>query len=388
MVELSEIDFLWVEEGQVRMKIPQFEKVTARAPVFFNPVMELNRDLSVAALSFYQQQKGEDIAICDAFGGSGIRGIRYAQEIKNVSLAVVNDLNPLAVELAKENIKNNGLTNVKACREDANLILRKCGGKFFVIDIDPFGTPAPYVESAAASLKAGGLICITATDTSALCGTYKKPCIRKYSAKPLRNEYCHETGLRILAGFMCRTFSKYKKYLEFQFSHSTEHYMRIYALVGKGAKNTDDSLENLGYIAHCPKCLNRQVFKGLTPRIPLECQECGQVPHVTGPLWCGEMQNSEFIQGMLDLVPDLKINREVEVIKLLEKCRDEAGAPPTFYDVHTICKKLKISASPRERVMENIRKKGYLVKLTHFNPNGLKTDAPLSVIEQAIKNEG
>lgn len=84
MVELSEIDFLWVEEGQVRMKIPQFEKVTARAPVFFNPVMELNRDLSVAALSFYQQQKGEDIAICDAFGGSGIRGIRYAQEIKKM----------------------------------------------------------------------------------------------------------------------------------------------------------------------------------------------------------------------------------------------------------------------------------------------------------------
>jgi tRNA (guanine26-N2/guanine27-N2)-dimethyltransferase len=388
MVELSEIDFLWVEEGQVRMKIPQFEKVTARAPVFFNPVMELNRDLSVAALSFYQQQKGEDIAICDAFGGSGIRGIRYAQEIKNVSLAVVNDLNPLAVELAKENIKNNGLTNVKACREDANLILRKCGGKFDVIDIDPFGTPAPYVESAAASLKAGGLICITATDTSALCGTYKKPCIRKYSAKPLRNEYCHETGLRILAGFMCRTFSKYKKYLEFQFCHSTEHYMRIYALVGKGAKNTDDSLENLGYIAYCPKCLNRQVFRGLAPRIPLECPECGQSPSVAGPLWCGEMQNSEFIQGMLNLVPDLKINREVEVIKLLEKCKEEAGAPPTFYDVHTICKKLKISASPREKVMENIRKKGYLVKLTHFNPNGLKTDAPLSVIEQAIKNEG
>ncbi|CDG65800.1 MAG: tRNA (guanine26-N2/guanine27-N2)-dimethyltransferase [Methanobacterium sp.] len=387
MVELDEIDFLWVEEGQVRIKIPQFEKVTARAPVFFNPVMELNRDLSVTVLSFYQKQKGEDIAICDAFGGSGIRGIRYAQEIKNVSLAVVNDLNPLAVKLANENIQSNGLTNVKACREDANLILRKYRGKFDVIDIDPFGTPAPYVESAAASLKAGGLICITATDTSALCGTYKKPCIRKYGAKPLRNEYCHETGLRILAGFMSRTFSKYKKYLNFQFSHSTEHYMRLYALVGKGAKNTDDSLEDLGYIAHCPKCLNRQVFKGLAPKISGECPECGEDFQVAGPLWCGEIQNSEFIQGMLDLVPDLKINREGEVIKLLEKCEEEAGAPPTFYDMHAICKKLKISASPREMVMENIRKKGYQVKLTHFNPNGLKTDAPLSVIEQAIKNE-
>jgi len=292
MVEFNEIEFLYVEEGQVRVKIPQFEKVTSRAPVFFNPVMELNRDLSVVALTQYRHLKDEDMAICDAFGGSGIRGIRYAKEIDGVSLAVVNDLNPLAVELANENILENGLTNVKACREDANLILRKCKGKFDVVDIDPFGTPAPYVESAAASLKAGGIICVTATDTSALCGTYRKPCIRKYGAKPLRNEYCHETGLRILAGFLSRTFSKYKKCLDFQFSHSTEHYMRLYALVGKGAKNTDESLENIGYIAHCPKCLNRQIFKGMVPRISMDCPACGEVWNVGGPLWCGEMQNA------------------------------------------------------------------------------------------------
>jgi tRNA (guanine26-N2/guanine27-N2)-dimethyltransferase len=111
-------------------------------------------------------------------------------------MAVVNDLNPLAVELARENVTENALSNVHVCKDDANLLLRKCRGKFDVIDIDPFGTPSPYVDSAASSLKAGGMICVTATDTSALCGTYKKPCIRKYSAKPLKNEYCHETGLR------------------------------------------------------------------------------------------------------------------------------------------------------------------------------------------------
>ncbi len=384
MVEFNEIEFLYIDEGQVRVKIPQFEKVTAKAPVFFNPVMELNRDLSVAALTTYRQQKEDDITICDAFGGSGIRGIRYAKEIEGVSLAVVNDLNPLAVELANENIKNNGLNNVRACREDANLILRKCKGRFDVVDIDPFGTPAPYVESAAASIKAGGMICITATDTSALCGTYRKPCIRKYGAKPFRNEYCHETGLRILAGFLSRTFSKYKKYLEFQFSHSTEHYMRLYAMVGKGAKNTDESLENLGYIAYCPKCLNRQVFNGIAPKISLKCPDCGEVWNIAGPLWCGEIQNSDFLSRMRYIVPDLKINRTNEVLKLLEKCHAEADAPPTFYDVHAICRKLKISAPSMEGVMTLIKEGGYMVTRTHFNPNGLKTDAPLSFIEKVI----
>jgi len=130
-----------------------------------------------------------------------------------------------------------------------------------VVDIDPFGTPSPFIESAATSLKEGGLLCVTATDTSALCGTYKEPCIRKYGAMPLKTEYCHENGLRILAGFISRTFAKYKKYTTPVFSHSTEHYLRIYLEVGKGAKRTDDSLKNLGYIAHCPICLHRMTSR-------------------------------------------------------------------------------------------------------------------------------
>jgi tRNA (guanine26-N2/guanine27-N2)-dimethyltransferase len=380
------MDFIQVEEGQVKIKIPHFEKVSSRAPVFYNPVMELNRDLSVAALKMYRQEQEHDITICDTFGGSGIRGIRYSKEIDGVALAVANDLNPLAVDLTRENISDNELDNVKVYRDDANMFLRKCRGKFDVVDIDPFGTPAPYVESAAASLRAGGMICVTATDTSALCGTYKKPCIRKYGAKPLRNEYCHETGLRILAGFLCRTFSKYKKYLKFQFSHSTEHYMRLYALVGKGAKNTDESLENLGYIAHCPKCLNRQVFKGMTPRIPSKCQECGEVWDVAGPLWCGKLHNSDFIEGMINILPELDLNRKNEALKLLNKCYDESNAPPTFYDLHAVCRKLKISAPPLEKIMDSIKKGGYVVSRTHFNPNGIKTDASLNFIEKIILN--
>lgn len=378
------MEFVFIEEGKVKLKIPHFEKVSSKAPVFYNPVMELNRDLSVAAIKTYQLSRDEDITICDAFGGSGIRAIRYSKEINGVSMAVVNDLNPLAVELAKENIQENNLDNVKVCRDDANLILRKCRGKFDVVDIDPFGTPSPYVESAAASIKAGGMICVSATDTSALCGTYRKPCIRKYGAKPLRNEYCHETGIRILAGFLCRTFSKYKKYLDFQFSHSTEHYMRIYAKVGKGAKSTDESLENIGYIAYCPKCLHRQVFTGMAPQIPLKCPDCGESWKVAGPLWCGKIQNKEFIEGMISLIPELNINTELKALKLLEKCRDEANSPPTFYDIHAICRKLKISAPPIDKVISNIEMEGYLISKTHYNPNGVKTDAPLALIEKII----
>jgi len=76
------MDIETINEGKVTIIIPKFEKVTAKAPVFYNPAMELNRDLSVAAISVFKSRVDHDIFVCDAFGGTGIRGIRYAKRTK------------------------------------------------------------------------------------------------------------------------------------------------------------------------------------------------------------------------------------------------------------------------------------------------------------------
>lgn len=378
------MDKLLVNEGLVSIKIPVFDKVSAKAPVFYNPVMELNRDLSVLALQVYRDNQNDDVKICDAFGGSGIRGIRYAREISGIEDVVITDLNPLAVKYTCDNIESNGLDNVRVYKEDANILLRKCRGKFDVVDIDPFGTPAPFVESAATSLKSGGLLCVTATDTSALCGTYKEPCIRKYGAMPLKTEYCHENGLRILIGFIARTFAKYKKFITPVFSHSTEHYLRVYLEVGRGAKNTDKSLKYLGYIAHCDKCLYRMTISGITPHIPDECPECGGVIKAGGPLWLGKIQDSEYIKNMQDLLPLKSIGTYNNSLKLLERCYEESEGPVTFYDVHKICKVLKISAPRFSSILEELLKAGYFASRTHVKPTGIKTDAPIEEIKNII----
>lgn len=378
------MNHITVDEGQVQIKIPVYEKVSSKAPVFYNPVMELNRDLSVIALSVYRQNGDEDIRICDAFGGSGIRGIRYAWEVSGVQDVVINDLNPLAVKFARENALNNGLENVVVCEEDANILLRKCRGSFDVVDIDPFGTPSPYVESAAISLRPGGLLCVSATDTSALCGTYKEPCIRKYGAVPLKTEYCHENALRILAGFVSRTFAKYKKYTTPVFSHSTEHYVRIYLKVGKGAKNTDESLKNLGYIIHCDKCLYRTVIPGLAPRIPVKCPNCDGTLRAGGPLWLGDLLDREYVKEMLDLLPSINIGTHNQALKLLERCYEESLGPVTFYDLHKVCKVLKKSAPSITDVLEKLQNEGYFASRTHIQPTGIKTNAPLEDIKKIV----
>lgn len=373
-----------INEGNVTIEFPDFHKVSAKAPVFYNPVMELNRDLSVTAIQVFRRSREEDITICDAFGGTGVRGIRYASEIEGVEQVVITDLNPLAVQFTEENVHKNHLKNIDVYREDANILMRKCRGKFEVVDVDPFGTPSPYIESAAVSLKSGGMLCVTATDTSALCGTYKEPCIRKYGAVPIKTEYCHETGLRILVGFISRTFAKYKKYVELKFSHSTEHYLRLYLTIRKGAKKTDESLKNLGYIAHCDNCLYRIAVPGLAPSIPETCPACNENFKVGGPLWLGKLLETNFIEDMINLTPHLHFKRENEALKLLERCYHESNAPITFFDLHVLSKNLKISSPPLYSVLEKLRADGFFASRTHFKPTGIKTNAPVDTLKKIV----
>lgn len=373
-----------IQEGLIKITVPPFDKVSAQAPVFYNPVMELNRDLSVLAIQQFQRELDQDITICDAFGGSGIRGVRYSKEIEGVSGVVVNDISSLAVEFARKNAELNDIRNLEVSQNDANLLLRNRRGEFDVVDIDPFGTPSFFVESAGNSLKSDSLLCVTATDTSALCGTYKEPCIRKYNAMPLKSEYCHENGVRILAGFVAMTLAKYKKMVEVKFSHSSEHYMRLYLKIGKGSKKTDDSLKNMGFVVHCRKCLFREPLMGLAPHIPRNCPVCGEKLVVGGPMWLGSMQDPDFIRGMLELAEEKEINTEKKVLKLLNMCLDEATLPPTFYDIHKISEKLKISAPPLITVIEKLEEDGFSVSRTHYQPTAIKTNAPLERIEEII----
>ena len=83
-INYTEDELKIIEEGNVRIKFPDFDKVSSDAPVFYNPRMEFNRDNSILALQAYQREVDRQINICDLFGGSGIRGIRYKKEIDGV----------------------------------------------------------------------------------------------------------------------------------------------------------------------------------------------------------------------------------------------------------------------------------------------------------------
>lgn len=80
---------------------------------------------------------------------------------------------------------------------------------FDFLDLDPFGSPVEFLDTALRSVRRNGVLAVTATDTGVLCGAYRNACLRKYLAEPIRGPLCHEAGLRILIGTVVRYAAKY-----------------------------------------------------------------------------------------------------------------------------------------------------------------------------------
>jgi tRNA (guanine26-N2/guanine27-N2)-dimethyltransferase len=84
---------------------------------------------------------------------------------------------------------------------------------------------------------------------------------------------------------------------------------------------------------------------------------------------------------MIEEADNKKINSEKEALKLLNKCLVEADAPATFYDVHSICKSLKLSAPKFDLILDEVTNQGFNALKTHYNPLGIKTDAKINDIK-------
>jgi tRNA (guanine26-N2/guanine27-N2)-dimethyltransferase len=387
-----------VNEGAVKVFIPKLkafvkspsEYAPSKAPVFYNPVMELNRDIAVLALQAYQRTVNREISVCEPLGGCGVRGIRFAVEVEGVREILINDISAKAFQLAKYNVEINKLgSRIKLCNEDANYLLGIHGAprkRFDAIDIDPFGSPVPYLDSALRAIRNGGFLALTATDMAPLCGVYPKACIRRYYGKPLRTEYCHELAVRLLAGCLALTAAKHDISVEFLFSHSTDHYIRVYAKIAYGAKRADESLKKMGYVAHCFACFHREAKMGLFPSsLPSKCRECGGKLSLSGPLWLGKIADKEFCMLMEKELYGKKLGQKGKVEKILALVKGEAEAPPTYYVLDKVCDVLSLPAPPLKAVLENLRKEGFQAFLTHFHPKGIKSDAPAAKLSEVLR---
>lgn len=361
----------------------------SKLPVFFNPVMELNRDAAVLALQVLHRLIGHEMDVCEPLAGCGVRSVRFAVEVEGVRHVCLNDINEKATELAELNAKENGVEELVSVENlDANLFLSQYAAprrRFDYVDIDPFGSPAPYLDSATRAVRDGGLVALTATDMAPLCGVHPRACVRKYGGRPLRTEYCHELAVRLLSGCLATVSARHDLGVRMVFCHSTDHYIRVYAMANYGAQKADNSIKEMGYVQHCFNCFHREIVKGLFAPLKQECPECQNKLNTAGPLWLGKILDKDFIRKMQKELPNKKLKQEKRISKLLFLTENEADSSPTYYVIDKICDKYGLPAPATESVIKQLEKANYTATLTHFHKRGIKTNATAQTITEAIK---
>lgn len=364
-----------ITEGKARIRIHDSGKVTRKMPVFYNPAMKMNRDVSVLLL---KASRGSRLRVADPLAASGIRAIRFLKELgsQKVGVVCVNDGSAAAAASIRNNLKLNKISLKKAVasNEEANIFLLK-NRPFDYVDIDPFGTPVTFLDSAVKSISRNGILAVTATDTAALSGTAPRACLRRYWATPLKNHLMHELGLRILARRVQLAAASHEKALFPVYSYSMLHYMRIFFRCRAKSGDVDSVLKNHRKISCCGNCLSIELSA------KENCSNCksGKTA-VAGPLWTGDLWDAR-LAAMIR-----KYNTDGSNANFLRTVSEESKISALgFHDTHLFSKKLGIHVPKLESVISGLRKRGFMAARTHFNGNGIRTNADSSGISRVMR---
>lgn len=346
--------------------------------VFYNAHMQFCRSFFSLAIGAI----GKNLQVLEGLSSSGIRGIRYAKENKNVKKIDFLEANDYAIPIIKKNLKKNKL-KAKIIHK---LYEKYLANDFFFYDfveIDPFGTPVPFLWSTfyGQQKKKEFYLSITATDTAVLCGPEAKACMKNYHSKSLNNEFTHETGTRILIKRIAEAAAEFNFGIVSILALSDRHYIKILVKAEKGAGKADKTIAQLGYISYCPKCGWRNAAK----RIINTCKNCNALADYAGLLWLGELHDKSIVKKMLALNKKREYEHKEKIGKILEAMHLEVSMPPFYYNTSKLAKRFKAKSVPKiEDLLKKLKKKGHKATRTSFHPQAIKTTAGIKELKKLL----
>jgi tRNA (guanine26-N2/guanine27-N2)-dimethyltransferase len=371
------------EEGKIEFKIASSESIYD-APAFFNPVMVLNRDLAILFAKLYAD-KYHPIRIFEPLAGIGIRAFRLALEIPDQVLEVViSDYNEITSAIASYNRYHLAISDkvLQFKREARSLAmdLAERQLRYNFVDLDPFGSPAPFIDFIWPVLQINALVAVTATDMTALCGVYPDSCLRKYGGYPQNNFHTHETASRLLIGLVARSAARHEVGITPILTVSFDHYTKVFFTTHRSRGAANESSKQIGYSYTCQNCMSIK-YTPINHNERVSC--CGELDQA-GPLWIGELFDSEWATYALDNLDDLGLTSHKRIKRSLEEARDSEGLMG-YWTMDSLCKHMGTSQPSFAGFFEALSVEGYRVVRSWFTKQAFRTDAPLEVIQHIIK---
>lgn len=356
------------KEGAAEFHLPQ------SAHVFYNPRARLGRDLGVLAMRAEAERLERPLEVLELMAGAGLRTKRYLLEAP-VQHIVVNDANYTSFEVLRAHVGDD--PRVELHNELAQRLLCRFyleDRRFDWVDLDPFGTPAPYVPYLTGVVRWEGLLYITATDAPVLCGAQRGEALKSYDAVSAYGRECHEVGLRILIGFVQRRLIQANMHGQPLLSFFDGYCWRTLMRVFKGTRGFN--VEQMGFIAQMPDGEYRATMAGVPAPVNREYHPSTTV-RWAGPLWLGPLHDHAFLSAMYRAAREDYFDTARRFLGKLNRELDEL---PIVYSLPVIADRLNRSVPSTREAVRFLRAQGYRASHVHHCGSAIRTDAPLKVI--------
>ncbi|XP_020850808.1 tRNA (guanine(26)-N(2))-dimethyltransferase isoform X1 [Phascolarctos cinereus] len=432
-----------ISEGAARIIFPNSNEV------FYNPVQEFNRDLTCAVITEFariqllskgiqievpgeeklqkvvvnlaESEKGsmepcprdqpqtaavgnvceEGLHVLEGLAASGLRSIRFAKEVPGLRAVIANDASDRAVDLIRCNIQLNNVSHlVQPNLADARLLMyehQRGPQRFDVIDLDPYGSPATFLDAAVQAVSEGGLLCVTCTDMAVMAGNSSETCYSKYGAMSIKSKACHEMALRIVLHSLDLRANCYQRYIVPLLSISADFYIRVFVRVYTGQAKVKASASKQAFVFQCVGCSSfhlqrlgkavnnggRVKFSAATgPPVGSECEHCGQRHQLGGPLWAEPIHDLDFVGQVLAAISRNpgRFRTSARIRGVLSMVTEELPDVPLYYTLDQLSSTIHCNTPSLLQLRSALLHAGYRVSLSHACKNAVKTDVPPSVL--------
>lgn len=418
-----------------------------KGAVFYNPAQVVNRDLSILLLRHAAPSR--PLRILEALSATGLRSIRYYREIPNVSTIVANDLDPSAVETIARNVKHNGLCTetqiIPNCGDAIEVMsqARSRDKQFDVIDLDPYGSAAPFLDAAVQAVRDDGILCVTCTDLAVLCGNSPEICWARYGATPLKGPGGHEMAVRMIIMAINMAANRHGRGCEVLLGAKIDFYVRVFVRVKDSKWLAQQTHSKTVALAICSDCgtprtqpmgrvkenvavsaRKRRKKESVTPQvadndnqkkhesemngekkkqqhpknvrykpalvekgIASDCFICGGRMQFGGPMWGGQLIGEGVAEALLKAIESGEgaFKAKDRVGALVTLLSEEVKSVPMFMHLPSMCRELRVNSPPAAAIRAALAKKGYEVSQSHTNPQAVKTTAPPELVWDILR---
>ncbi len=350
----------------------RMEKSCTKAYLFYNPRMKVNRDISVSVARV--EEKGGPFI--DLMAASGVRPLRWILEAEAQEV-FANDINPLAAYMMRKSASLNNVRMRVSCEEARYLArkLRREGILFNYVDLDPFGSPVPFLKESLALTKAGGVLAVTSTDTPTIFGINPSKLKRYYGILGVRTPFFREFGIRALVQSVVSTAASLDLAARPLLAYTRMHYVRGYFRVEKGALRARNLIdEGTGWISYCTRCGSFELTKEIEAAARRSC--CGDV-RVLGPIWIGNTTDRKYLVDCVERTPS------ADGAELLKNLLNEVDVP-LYYNIDWMSSRLGMSPPRVKDVIETLKTLGFQASRAHADRKAIKTNADLRTLRKIL----